>query len=178
MGALELYVRTVDRINSVVGNVVAWMTLGTVLVCFGTVYFRYALDSGFIWMQEAYVWQHAIVFLVGAGYTLLHGGHVRVDIFYARMTARNQARVEIFGTFAFMMPFLWVMFDKAWPFFVTSFVGREGSQQPDGIQNVWLLKSTLVLFCVVVGLQGIATICRNLLFLGGDAKYAPPGGTH
>ena len=90
MGAMELYVRAVDRINSAIGNVVAWMTLGTVLVCFGTVYFRYALDSGFIWMQEAYIWQHAIVIFLGAGYTLLHNGHVRVDIFYAQMPARRE----------------------------------------------------------------------------------------
>jgi TRAP-type mannitol/chloroaromatic compound transport system permease small subunit len=178
MGLLEIYIRVVDATNSAIGKVVAWLTFGTVVTCFATVYFRYALDSGFIWMQEAYVWQHAIVFLVGAGYTLLHGGHVRVDIFYARMTARNQARVEIFGTLAFMMPFLWVMFDKAWPFFATSFAGREGSQQPDGIQNVWLLKSTLVLFCVLVGAQGLAGVARALLFLGGRSEYAPAKTSH
>jgi TRAP-type mannitol/chloroaromatic compound transport system permease small subunit len=178
MGLLEIYIRVVDATNTAIGKVVAWLTFGTVVTCFATVYFRYALDSGFIWMQEAYVWQHAIVFLVGAGYTLLHGGHVRVDIFYARMTARNQARVEIFGTLVFMMPFLWVMFDKAWPFFVTSFVGREGSQQPDGIQNVWLLKSTLVWFCVLVGAQGLATVARAVLFLNGRSEYAPSKTSH
>jgi TRAP-type mannitol/chloroaromatic compound transport system permease small subunit len=178
MGALETYIRVVDATNSLIGKVVAWMTLGTVITCFATVYFRYALDSGFIWMQEAYVWQHAIVFLVGAGYTLLHGGHVRVDIFYSRMTAHNQARVEIFGTFAFMGPFLWIMFDKAWPFFLTSFVGDEGSQQPDGIPNVWLLKSMLVWFCVVVGAQGLATVARSVLFLSGRSDYAPAKTSH
>ncbi|MFM8800924.1 MAG: TRAP transporter small permease subunit [Tagaea sp.] len=178
MGAMELYVRAVDRINSAIGNVVAWMTLGTVLVCFGTVYFRYALDSGFIWMQEAYIWQHAIVIFLGAGYTLLHNGHVRVDIFYAQMPARRRAMVDIGGTILFMGPFLWVTFDKSWAFFLTSYIGDENSQQPDGIPNLWLLKSTLVLFCFVVAIQGLATIFRNVLFLGGDAKYAPPGGTH
>lgn len=178
MGALELYVRAVDRMNTIVGNVVAWMTLGTVLVCFATVYFRYALDSGFIWMQEAYVWQHATVIFLGAGYTLLHNGHVRVDIFYAQMPARRRAWVDILGTVLFMAPFLWIMFDKSWGFFWTSYVGDENSQQPDGLANLWIMKSALVWFCVVVGLQGLATIARSFLFLGGDTKYAPPGGTH
>jgi TRAP-type mannitol/chloroaromatic compound transport system permease small subunit len=178
MGVLELYVRAVDRMNAIVGNVVAWMTLGTVLVCFATVYFRYALDSGFIWMQEAYIWQHATVIFLGAGYTLLHNGHVRVDIFYAQMPARRRAMVDILGTLLFMAPFLWVMLDKSWGFFWTSYVGDERSQQPDGLQNLWILKSMLVWFCVVVGLQGLATIARSILFLGGDTKYAPPGGTH
>jgi TRAP-type mannitol/chloroaromatic compound transport system permease small subunit len=178
MGALELYIRAVDGLNTVIGKVVAWMTLGTVVVCFATVYFRYALDSGFIWMQEAYVWQHAIVFLVGAGYTLLHNGHVRVDIFYAQMPARRRAMVDIFGTIVFMGPFLWVLLDRSWPFFMTAYLGDENSQQPDGIPNVWILKSMLVWFCVLVGLQGLATIARGILFLGGNQKYAPPGGTH
>jgi TRAP-type mannitol/chloroaromatic compound transport system permease small subunit len=178
MGILETYIRIVDATNTLIGKVVAWMTLGTVVTCFATVYFRYALDSGFIWMQEAYVWQHAIVFLVGAGYTLLHGGHVRVDIFYSRMEPRDQAKVEIFGTFFFMLPFLWIMLDKAWPFFLTAYVGDESSQQPDGIPNVWLLKSALVAFCVLVGAQGFATVARAVLFLNGNQAYAPPKTSH
>jgi TRAP-type mannitol/chloroaromatic compound transport system permease small subunit len=103
---------------------------------------------------------------------------VRVDIFYSRMEPRNQAKVEIFGTFFFMLPFLWIMLDKAWPFFLTAYVGDESSQQPDGIPNVWLLKSALVAFCVLVGAQGFATVARAVLFLNGNQAYAPPKTSH
>ena len=104
MNALIAFIRAIDAVNEVVGRVVAWLALGTVAVCFLVVVLRYVFSIGFVWMQELYVWQHAVVFMLGARYTLLHGGHVRVDIFYSRMDARRRAIVDLIGTFVFLMP--------------------------------------------------------------------------
>lgn len=178
MGGLSACVRAADWLNEWVGRVVAWMTVGTVIGCFATVYLRYALGTGFIWLQEVYVWQHACVFLVGAGYTLLHGGHVRVDIFYARMTTRAKAWIDILGTFAFMTPFLWVIWTRSWGFFWTAYQGDENSQQPDGLANVWLLKSTLLMFVFLVGIQGLALVARSVMVLLGRDDLAAKAGGH
>lgn len=66
MSLLERFVAAVEGLNTLVGNIVAWLTLGTVLACFATVYLRYALDTNFTWLQETYVWQHAAVIVLGA----------------------------------------------------------------------------------------------------------------
>ncbi|HXV22957.1 MAG TPA: TRAP transporter small permease subunit, partial [Alphaproteobacteria bacterium] len=120
MNALIAAVRVIDRINEVVGRAVAFLTLGAVLVCLLVVVLRYVFSVGFIWLQELYVWQHAAVFMLGAGYTLLHGGHVRVDILYARMSPRRRAAVDLAGTMVFLLPWLGVLLYYGTPFLLLS----------------------------------------------------------
>ena len=104
MSVLAAFVRTIDRINDVVGRATAWLTLAMVVITFVVVILRYVFSLGFVWMQESYVWLHGIVFMVGAGYTLLHGGHVRVDIIYREANPRYKAWVDLFGALLLLTP--------------------------------------------------------------------------
>lgn len=169
---LEGFVKFVDTLNTWVGKIVAWMTLGTVLVCFATVYTRYALNTNFMWLQEVYIWQHAIVIVLGAGYTMLTGGFVRVDIFYGRMTPRNRAIVDIVGTLVFLLPFLFVLWLAFWTFFMNAFRVDEGSPNPGGLSDWWILKMTLPIFVVLIALQGLSLIARSILVLKGRDDLA------
>jgi len=178
MGALIAFIRAVDAVNEVVGRVVAWLTLGTVAVCFLVVVLRYVFSIGFVWMQELYVWQHAVVFMLAAGYTLLHGGHVRVDIFYARMDPRRRAIVDLIGTLLFLMPWLGVVIFYGMPFLILSWRLLEPSSQSDGLPAFFLLKSVIPTFCVLVGLQGLALAARSVLVLAGREEYAPAQSGH
>ncbi|MDF2764009.1 MAG: putative transporter, DctQ-like rane protein [Rhodospirillales bacterium] len=178
MSALIAFIRAVDAVNEVVGRVVAWLTFGTVAVCFLVVVLRYVFSIGFIWLQELYVWQHAVVFMLGAGYTLLHGGHVRVDIFYARMDPRRRAVVDLFGTFVFLLPWLGVVIYYGMPFQILSWRLLEPSSQSDGLPGFFLLKSVIPAFCVLVGLQGLAIAARSILVLAGREEYAPAQSGH
>ena len=90
MNLLHRFIKGVDALNDWIGRTVAWLTLGCVLTCFTVVVLRYAFNVGFPWMQELYVWQHAAVFMAGAGYTMLHRGHVNVDVMYGRLGDRGQ----------------------------------------------------------------------------------------
>lgn len=178
MQALAGLVRAIEGLNGVVGRVVAWMTLGTVLVCFATVYTRYALNTNFTWLQEAYIWQHAMVIVLGAGYTMLTGGFVRVDLFYGKMSARGRAWVDLLGTVVFLAPFLvvlWMAFDT---FFLNGWRSDEGSPNPGGLPNWWILQGTLLVFCILVGLQGLALAARSLLVLNGHEEWAGKATSH
>jgi TRAP-type mannitol/chloroaromatic compound transport system permease small subunit len=165
-------VRVADGINEVVGRVVAWLALGTVLVCFATVYLRYALEMNFIWLQEVYVWQHALVIVLGAGYTMMTGGLIRVDIFYGQWSDVTRAKVDIAMTVLFLFPFLAVFGWFAWGFFLNSFRADEASLNPGGLPNLWLLKSSLLVMTALCALQGLAIIARGLLVLRGETDYA------
>jgi TRAP-type mannitol/chloroaromatic compound transport system permease small subunit len=169
--ALIGIVRLSDGVNRVVGLATAWMTLGTVLACFASVYTRYALDVNFIWLQEIYVWQHAAVIVLGAGYTMMTGGFVRVDVFYAQWSARKRAATDMVMTLIMLLPFLLVFMPGTWNFLVASWRSNEGSMHPGGIPDLWLLKGTLVAFCVLVGLQGLATVARGVLVLSGREEW-------
>jgi len=137
---------------------------------------RYVFSIGSICLQELYVWQHALVFLLGAGYTLMHGGHVRVDIFYARMTPRRRAWIDLFGTVFFLAPWLFVLVWFGWPFLARSWSLFEASGQAGGCQGYFIMKSAIVLFAALVAIQGVALFCRSVLVLGGRLDYAPQAG--
>jgi TRAP-type mannitol/chloroaromatic compound transport system permease small subunit len=164
MKALRGFVRGV---NGWIGRTAAWLTLGCVLTCFAVVVLRYAFGIGFPWLQELYVWQHAAVFMAGAGYTMLHRGHVNVDVLYGRMNPRGKAWVDILGTLVFLFPWLAVVTITSAPFVLSSWSIRETSSTAGGMPAVYLLKSLLWVFCLVLFVQGLALIVRRGLFLAG-----------
>ena len=73
MNALTGFVRTIDKLNDVVGRGVSWLTLAMVLTTFSMVVLRYVFSLGWVWMQESYVWLHGIVFMLGCDVT--YPGH-------------------------------------------------------------------------------------------------------
>ena len=123
---LGRFVVAVDGLNDRIGRGVAWLTLAMVLITFLVVVLRYVFSLGWVWMQESYVWLHGIVFMLGAGYTLLHGGHVRVDIFYRPKSARFKAWVDIGGSLLLLRPFMILFIWKN----VSIFLLREISCHP------------------------------------------------
>ncbi len=165
--ALIGFVRLVDGLNRQVGRVVGWLTLGTVLVCAAVVLLRYVLKIGFIWMQELYVWIHACVFMLGAGYALLLDKHVRVDLWLQRQPARTRAWVEIMGCTAFLLPWIGVLAWVSVPYVARSWAILEVSPQSGGMSGLFLLKTVVLVFCVLFGLQGLARAARAALLLMG-----------
>jgi len=164
---LAAFVRAVDGLNRRVGQVVGWLTLGTVLVCASVVVLRYVLKIGFIWMQELYVWTHACVFMLGAGYALLLDKHVRVDLWFARQSARTRAWVEIAGCAVFLLPWIAALAWVTVPYVARSWTILEVSSQSGGMPGLFLLKSVVLAFCLLFGLQGLARAARAALLLMG-----------
>ena len=176
MKPLAAFVAAVDRLNDIVGRGVAWLTLGMVLVTFVVVVLRYVFSIGFVWMQETYVWMHGVVFMAGAGYTLLHNGHVRVDIFYRPAGPRFKAWVDLCGATALLMPMIGMAFWVAWPYVIASWSRLEQSREAGGLPGLYLLKSVLLVFAVLLGLQALSLAGRSVLVLTGHLKPAPEEG--
>lgn len=176
--ALAGAIAVADGANRAVGLVTALMTLGTVLACFASVYARYAIGVNFIWLQEIYVWQHAAVIMLGAGYTMMTGGFVRVDVFYATWSTRRRAVVDMVMTVAMLAPFLAIFAPFTWGFFLNSWNADEGSQNPGGLGDLWLLKGAMLGLCGLVALQGLAILARGALVLRGREEFALAHGGH
>jgi TRAP-type mannitol/chloroaromatic compound transport system permease small subunit len=180
--ALQLFARAIDAINERIGRTVAWLALLMVLTQFVVVVMRYVFGIGSVVMQESIVYMHATVFLVAAGYTLLHNGHVRCDIFYADATPKRKALVDIFGVFVFLLPMSALIGWIAWPYVVSAWAVLEGSPEGGlGIPGVYLLKSTILVFAVLVVLQGLALAVHSLVLLFGvettPGAHEASGGT-
>ena len=91
MTKLLAITRIIDLMNEKIGRAISWLALIMILVQFAVVVMRYVFGLGSIFMQESIVYMHALIFLVAAGYTLLHDGHVRVDIFYGSASPQRKA---------------------------------------------------------------------------------------
>jgi TRAP-type mannitol/chloroaromatic compound transport system permease small subunit len=175
LAALAAFVRTIDRLNDAIGRSVAWLTLAMVLIVFAVVVLRYVYAIGWVWMQESYVWLHGIVFMVGAGYTLLHNGHVRIDIIYRPAGERYKALIDLFGSLLLLLPVVLVIFLVSFDYVASSWVKLEESREAGGLPGLFLLKTVIPLFCVLLGLQGLALAGRSLLVLSGDRALVTDG---
>ena len=134
------------RFSTLLGKVSAWLTLFMVIVTFVVVVMRYVFDVGLIWLQESVVWMHAVVFMIGAAYTLQREEHVRVDIFYRQMSPQRQAWVDLVGVLVFLLPLCVFLGWKALDFVAVSWRLQEASRESGGLPYpmIPLLKSILV----------------------------------
>ncbi|MEX2241856.1 MAG: TRAP transporter small permease subunit [Burkholderiales bacterium] len=168
MKPLLLFARATDALNEYIGRVLAWVTLGMVLTEFVVVLMRYVFGLGSTIMQESIVYMHATVFLVCAGYTLLHNGHVRCDIFYSAATARHKALIDLVGVFVFLLPVCLLIAWVGWPYVKASWAVLEGSIEGSmGISGVYLLKTLILVFAGLVALQGLSLAIHSALLLAG-----------
>ena len=153
-----------DRISIVSGQLTSWLTVIMVFVTVVVVVMRYVFDAGAVWLQESVVWMHAVVFMVGAAYTLQQDEHVRVDIFYRGMNDRRRAWVDLFGTLLFLLPLCAFLGYKAWDFVLVSWQLGESSREPGGMPYPFLpiLKSVLLLMPLLLALQGVSMLVRAL----------------
>ncbi len=149
------------------GRTVAWATLLMVLITFLVVMLRYLFDTGWIAMQESVTYLHAAVFMLGAAYTLKHGGHVRVDIFYQRLGLRGRAWVNLLGTLLLLYPLSIYIFVVSWDYVRESWLVLEGSREAGGLPGVFLLKTLILILPVTLLLQGTALLLKSLRIVTG-----------
>ena len=169
---------TLERFSEVSGSIMAWLTVLMVLGTFVIVVLRYVFDLGWIAMQESIVWMHAMVFMLGASYTLKRDEHVRVDIFYRRMPADRQAWVNIAGTVIFLLPLATFIAISSMDYVLTSWAIGEASREAGGLPYPFVpfLKSLIPATAAMLILQGIADLIGAVLVLtGGIEPKAGPG---
>ncbi|MDH5750623.1 MAG: TRAP transporter small permease subunit [Rhodospirillales bacterium] len=173
MSTVQSLAKLIDAFNERVGKYVAWLALIMVLIQFMVVVMRYIFGIGSIMMQESVVYMHAILFMAGAGYTLLHDGHVRVDIFYRDLSIKKKALINMFGVIFFLAPVSILLWVSSWSYVRNSWKVLEGSKETSGIQAVFLLKSIILVFVVLILLQGISIVLNSLLTLRGVNRKTP-----
>ena len=150
----------IDRLNAAIGRTVAWLCLLVVLVQFAVVLMRYVFGIGSIWLTETIIYGHATLFMLASAWTLREGGHVRVDIFYADAGPRRRALVDLCGALLLLLPFMLLLLWFAVPYVARSWSILETSRETSGLPAVYLLKTLIPLFAVLMALQGVAQAVR------------------
>jgi TRAP-type mannitol/chloroaromatic compound transport system permease small subunit len=163
--ALATLADRIDRLTAAIGRGAAWLALLIVLIQFLVVVMRYALGFGSIWLSESILYAHAGLFMLAAAWMLAEGGHVRVDIFYADAAPRTKAWIDLLGTVFLLMPFAVTLAVLSLPYVARSWAILEGSREASGLPAVFLLKTLIPLFAVLLAMQGLAQAIRAFEFL-------------
>ncbi len=156
-----------SQLNEWIGRGVAWLTLALVLVTFGVVVARYGFDLGSIAVQESITYLHALIFMLGAAYTLRHDAHVRVDIFYRRMSPRGQQWVDLAGTLLLLFPVCLFILWSSWADVMESWRIQEGSQEAGGLPWFFVLKTAVLIMPILLMVQGASIALNALLVITG-----------
>lgn len=150
----------IDRLTAAIGRAVAWLVLAVVLLQFALVVARYLFGIGSVWLTETVIYGHAAVFMLAAAWTLRLGGHVRVDIFYEDVSARTKALIDLAGSVLLLLPFMLVLLLLSAPYAARSWAVLEHSQEASGLPLVFVLKTLIPVFALLMALQGIAQAIR------------------
>ena len=154
---------TISYINKIAGFICAIIVVLMSLNVFLVVVLRYLFGISFIWMQETYVWMHAYIFMLGAGYTYLNDDHVRIDIIYRSSSKLYKALVDSIGIIFLLLPFLYIIWNYSYPFVYKSWQMNEISRAAGGLSMLYLLKLAILLFVVLLSIQAIAKIINNFI---------------
>ncbi len=160
----------IDGFIAAIGRAVIWLCLFLVLVQFALVLLRYALGIGSIWLAESVIYLHAAVFMLAAAWTLQQNGHVRVDVFYSKASPRAKAAIDLTGSLLLLLPFMAVILWFAVPYVSRSWSILERSREASGLPFVYLLKTLIPLFALLMALQGISQAIRASLILRSAAR--------
>ena len=157
-------------INAAIGRFVAWfmplMTAGVLAIVLFSSVFR----LGWVWPGELVAYLHAILFTAAAAYTLACDEHVRIDIWYGRMSARGRAMVNLIGVLLLLIPVCVVILVYAFPYVRGSWAVREYSPEGAGLPAVFILKSFILIMPVLLLLQGAAMAMHSVVVLSGGGE--------
>ena len=161
----------IDRFNEWAGRSLYWLTLAMVLIGSFNAIVRY-LDryTGLSLSSNTYIelqwYLFSLMFLLGAAYTLKHNAHVRVDVFYGRLSARGKAWINLLGTVLFLIPFCVLMLWAAWPAVRESWSLLEVSPDPGGLPR-YPIKTVIPIAFLLMMVQGEAMLIRQIAILRG-----------
>ena len=165
MPVVRTLVQAIDTFTDRLGRLLAWLALAMAVLITVIVVMRYGFNTGSIFAQELVTYMHATLFLLGAGYALKQGAHVRVDIFYRSFGERGRAWVNALGGVVFLIPLCLFIVGVSWNFVSESWAMREVSSELGGIPAVYLLKALIPALGINLLLQGLAETLRNTLVL-------------
>jgi TRAP-type mannitol/chloroaromatic compound transport system permease small subunit len=150
----------IDALSEWVGQWLKWLVLFSSLISAGNALVRYALHTSSNAWLEIQWYMFGAMFLLAAGYALKHEEHVRVDVFFSRMTPRQQAWIDVFGTIFFLMPMAVIITWMSIPMVVNSFRIWEHSSDPGGLLR-WPIKICIPLGFALLAIQGVAEIIKK-----------------
>ena len=163
----------IDALNVGVNYFARWLVLAAILLSAGNAIVRKLFNYSSNSLLEGQWYLFSAVFLLCAGYTLLKGEHVRIDILVSRLNRRTQVVIDILGTLFFLLPFTVAAIWLSWPQVVSKVLSGEVSSSAGGLP-LWPAWVLIPIGFSLLGLQGVSEIIKRIAFLRGDGPDPLP----
>lgn len=167
MDVLLALSRAIDAFTERVGRIVYWLVLIVVLISAANATVRKAFDYSSNAYLEIQWYLFSVIFLFGAGYTLLRNEHVRIDILSQRFSPRLQNWIDAIGIVLFLLPMSIILMWLGWPLFVDSYVRHEVSTNAGGL-IIWPARLMIPVGFALLIIQAISELIKRVAFLTGD----------
>ncbi|HMT94336.1 TRAP transporter small permease subunit [uncultured Thiothrix sp.] len=156
----------IDTLNYWIGRAVMWLVLLMVLISAGNAIIRKLFNTSSNAYLEAQWYLFAAVFLLGASYTMLQQGHVKIDVIISRFSRPTQVKIEIFGIIFFLFPLVYFVITEIFPILVQAYKTGEMSENAGGLIR-WPVYALVPTGFFLLGLQGISELIKRIGFLKG-----------
>ena len=166
MNAMLALSRAIDAITERVGRVVYWLVLIVVLISAANAIVRKLFNYSSNAYLEIQWYLFSVIFLFGAGYTLLRNEHVRIDIISGRLSARAQNWIDVVGIVLFLWPMSFVIMWLSWPLFVDSLARHEVSSNAGGLL-IWPARLMMPIGFALLIMQSVSELIKRIAFLRG-----------
>tara|TARA_B110000259_G_scaffold184566_1_gene231872 strand:+ start:933 stop:1424 length:492 start_codon:yes stop_codon:yes gene_type:complete len=153
--------KKIDIFNEKIGILTSYLAIPLILLTFIVAFMRYILDFGSIAIQEIIIYFHALIFTIGASYTLKNDMHVRIDIFYNNLTPKKKKTINFYGTIFFLIPTCVLIFVTSFNYVLSSILLLESSKEAGGLPVLYILKIYILLLPITLFLQAISELIKN-----------------
>jgi TRAP-type mannitol/chloroaromatic compound transport system permease small subunit len=164
----------IDAVSITIADAARWCALALVVITAIIVIQRYVFGISITGLQESVIYLHSLLFLLSSAAALLTGGHVRVDILYSNLSLRAKAWTDMAGVYLALIPMSWLILETSRSYIGGAWRILERSRESDGLPLIFLLKTAIPLFAVMMILQGLSMAARAALTLSG--REAPSTG--
>ncbi|MCG3863477.1 MULTISPECIES: TRAP transporter small permease subunit [unclassified Photobacterium] len=162
MKSLITLERFFNRIGDVLGLLASLLFLLLLINVVYDVVMRYVFNDVSIALQEMEWHLFSAVFLLGVPYAIRSAGHVRVDVFYERLSRKSQAIIDILGTLFFLLPFCLLVTWYGIDFAKESYALGETSGDPGGLAYRWIIKAMIPLSFGLMAISGLGLVVHSL----------------
>lgn len=166
MKALLKLSAAIDAVSELLGKLIIWFVLATVLISAGNAIVRKAFSIGSNAFLEIQWYLFAAVFMLGVGYVMLKNGHVRIDFVSSRLSKRTNAIIDAAGIVIFTIPLALMLVYLGWPLFSAALASGEMSQNAGGLIR-WPVLALIPLGFFILFAQAVSELIKRIAFLRG-----------
>tara|TARA_B100000085_G_C18448933_1_gene474000 strand:- start:333 stop:794 length:462 start_codon:yes stop_codon:yes gene_type:complete len=149
-----------EKISIISENITKYFFYIMFILVIVNILLRYIFNINFIFMQELVMYLHAFIFLFGISICLKDNSHVRIDVLSNKLNSKTKQYIEVIGVLIFIIPFCLFVLYESTPIIIRSWEMLEGSGEPGGLPFIYILKSAIYIFAILLLIQTLDKLSK------------------